>query len=195
MANSDVDTETYKEFTIRICHDDDPTSPRDNDNFGHMVCWHRRYKLGDEQPKEDPQDWHAAQPKGSIILPIIMYEHSGIALSTSRGGQFSDPWDSGQVGYIIATPEQIRANFLVKRITKRTREKAIEVLRSEVDEYSKYLGGETYGYIIEDPEGDQLDSCWGFIGGDYVRQEARAQVDYYASKRERKADIRDGSGL
>lgn len=37
---------------ITIEQDSDPFNPRtDRDNVGTMVCWHRNYKLGDEQPK------------------------------------------------------------------------------------------------------------------------------------------------
>ena len=37
--------------------DDEPLNPRtDWDNFGHMVCWHRQYNLGDEHQFEDSND-------------------------------------------------------------------------------------------------------------------------------------------
>ncbi len=35
-----------------------------------------------------------------IILPLFLYDHSGITMST---GPFSCPWDSGQVGWIYAS--------------------------------------------------------------------------------------------
>lgn len=35
-------------YTVKIRHDLDTESPRrDRDNLGHMVCFHRRYRLGD----------------------------------------------------------------------------------------------------------------------------------------------------
>jgi len=43
---------------IKIQYDENPLSPRkDRDNLGRMVCWHRRYHLGDEQPKATPGDY------------------------------------------------------------------------------------------------------------------------------------------
>lgn len=42
---------------VKIENDDTPNSPRDWDNLGTMVCWHRNYNLGDEQPKESPDDY------------------------------------------------------------------------------------------------------------------------------------------
>ena len=38
-----------QEYRIRIMPDYDPSSPREWDNLGIMICSHRRYNLGDEQ--------------------------------------------------------------------------------------------------------------------------------------------------
>jgi len=38
-----------------------------------------------------------------IILPLFLYDHSGITMST---GPFSCPWDSGQVGWIYASKQK-----------------------------------------------------------------------------------------
>lgn len=39
-----------------------------------------------------------------IILPLFLYDHSGITIST---GPFSCPWDSGQVGWIYAEKKKL----------------------------------------------------------------------------------------
>ncbi len=187
MHDTAVDTLEINGLTVSIYHDQDCSSPRENDNLGTIATWHRRYRLGDVQPAETPDDYIKGLPKGSIVLPVWMYEHSGIALSCGgRSGQFADRWDSGQLGVIWASPEQIRANYLVKRITKKTRQQAIELLTCEIDEYSKYVGGECYGYVVEDATGDQLDSCWGFIGYEYAQQTAREAGEACAKDREDK---------
>jgi len=41
--------------------------------------------------------------KHYIMLPLYLYDHSGITMST---GKFSCPWDSGQVGWIYCTIEK-----------------------------------------------------------------------------------------
>lgn len=161
-----------------IQHDDDPMNPREWDNVGVMACWHKRYTLGDDRkavyahtPSEDwlepwgtrglePHEWLKTVPKGSVILPLYLYDHSGITMST---GPFSCPWDSGQVGWIVATPAAIRKSFMVKRITKKIREKVEAALRAEVATYDLYLTGQCWGYVITDNEGED-DSCWGFLG-------------------------------
>lgn len=150
--------------TLRILQETDPESPREWDNLGTMACWHRRYNLGDVQPKDSPEEWlRENAPEGSEVLPLYLYDHSGITMNTSG---FSCPWDSGQVGWIVATPEKIREGFMVKRITKKVRERVREVLRGEVKVYDQYLRGACWGFVCEDAEGNTTDSCFGFYGDD-----------------------------
>lgn len=159
---------------IKIVSDNDPTSPREWDNLGTMACWHRRYNLGDVQPSESPEEWLKENaPKGSVVLPLYLCDHSGITMST---GAFGCPWDSGQVGVIVVTPDEIRREYGVKRITKKTRERVEACLRKEVEVYDHFLMGNVWGYTIDSvkdcascghaTKGDEDvdDSCWGFYG-------------------------------
>ena len=149
---------------VRIRIDDDPESPRAWSNLGTMICWHRRYKLGDEHRFADPQtfrDWLAANP--SIVLPLFLYDHSGITMNTTG---FHCPWDSGQVGYIYVTLADVRKEYGKRRISGSTRQRAEECLRQEVAAYDDYLTGSVYGFIVEDKDGETVDSCWGFYGLD-----------------------------
>jgi hypothetical protein len=161
---------------VKVIQDDSAESPRTFDNLGVMACWHRRYNLGDVQPKQDAAEWLKENaPKGSVVLPLYLYDHSGITMST---GRFSCPWDSGQVGYIVATPDAIRKNFMKKRITAKMRAQVEEILKSEVKVYDLFITGNVWGYTIESVKdcescgskthGDEDvdDSCWGFFGDD-----------------------------
>ena len=113
-------------------------------------------------------------------------------MSTGREYPFNCPWDSGQVGYIFVTKEAVRKEYSCKHITKKTLDKARELLQGEVKEYDLYLTGEVYGYKLfrvnddfdpdsDDPEecGEELDSCWGFLGDEYIKQEIQSQIAYY----------------
>lgn len=174
---------------VKVLHDQDPMSPLEWDNFGVMACWHRRYNLGHVQPKETPEEWLKANaPKGSIVLPLYLYDHSGITIST---GSFGDPWDSGQVGYIVATPAKIRECYMVKRITKATRAKAEALLRAEVKTYDDFLTGNVWGFTIESVKdcescgqkthGDEEvdESCWGFFGDDLEGMKGHVDAKYH----------------
>ena len=48
------------------------------------------------------------------------------------------------------------------------------VAESMITEMNQYLEGDVWGYVIEDEEGEQLDSCWGFYGDDNCEAEARS---------------------
>lgn len=41
----------------------------------------------------------------AVVLPLYLYDHGGITMNT---GGFSDPWDSGQVGFIFVSKEKIK---------------------------------------------------------------------------------------
>lgn len=155
----------YKGLKIRIVNDIDACNPREEwDNLGTMVCFHRRYELGDKNEFNSPEEFKnflKREEKNIVVLPLYLYDHSGITMKTSP---FSCNWDSGQVGCIFVKKEKVREWYGVKTITKKVREKVIEHLNSEVKTYDNYLTGEVYGYIIEDNNGENLYSCYGFYG-------------------------------
>jgi hypothetical protein len=156
------------EYRIRIEQDMDNDSPRDEyENMGTMVCWHSRYQLGDEQPKtRDPSEYREELPEGTITLPLYLMDHSGISMRTSG---FSCPWDSGQVGFIYVTLEDVRKEY--GDDSKESQDKAIKYLEGEVETYDAFIRGRVYGYTLEKlvtceccdhVEPEHVDSCWGF---------------------------------
>lgn len=172
---------------LRIFQDEDCPSPREWDNLGTMVCFHPRYNLGDKHNYRDPDDfWFylAEEISGStywteqmtpkrrekyvrenaIVLPLYLYDHSGL---TMRTYPFSCPWDSGQVGWIYVTKAEVRKEYGVKRVTKKVRDRVIAALKAEVGTYSQWLEGDVYGFVLEDAQGNEIDSCWGFFGTDW----------------------------
>jgi hypothetical protein len=179
-------TKNNGDFTIKIYQDDTPESPREWDNLGIMVCFHKQYILGDQKHGFQTPDDLAKKIKenGIIALPIYMMDHSGLTISTSTQ-IFSqiDPqkWDWGQLGYIFVTQNSIRENFQVKNITKDIKEKVIEILNQEIETYNQYLNGEVLGFVIEDSEGNHLESCCGFYGVDICLQEANSLVKHIAN--------------
>lgn len=176
--------ETFKveNVTVQLFPDHDPKSPREWDNVGVMACWHRRYTLGDVQPKEEPaawmEEWRRQNPRG-IALPLYLYDHGGITMSV---GAFACPWDSGQVGWIVCTAERGRQEW-----GRRWRAKAEACLRGEVSTYAQYLEGDVWGFVVTGPGGAE-DSCWGFFGLDECREEATSVArSMLADKREEAA--------
>jgi hypothetical protein len=168
FEESVVHEETYKGYTIKLIHDHDPESPRNWDNVGKMVCWHRRYNLGDEQPKCSPEEYMENLAsnddelrKKFIILPLHLYEHGGITMST---GAFSCPWDSGQVGFIYCTLEQALKEW--GGTDEEARSKATAYMESEVKTYDMYLKGDVVGWSVEDPNEEEIGAVWGYYPDD-----------------------------
>lgn len=178
----------YKGHEIQILFDNDSESPRDWDNIGTMVCFHNRYSLGDKHDlsKEMFNGWEELrrhlikEERAVVILPLYLYDHSGITMNTTG---FSCPWDSGQVGYIYATREDILKNVSCggKRLTKALKDKAKEILEAEVKTYNQYLTGDVYGFIV-DKDTDYEDSCWGFYGIEDLKKEVEHSVDIFESE-------------
>jgi len=199
MYDTMTEIETIKgKYAIgKIYYDSDAENPREWENLGTIACWHRKYILGDIQPKESPEEY-LKTIKDDIILPLYLYDHSGIIMNTTG---FSYPWDSGQVGYIHISKEILKKKFNWKTITKKRKERVYKILEQEVYKYNQFLIGDTYGYIIEYDEdygenygenygedygerynevlektSGEIDSCWGFYGLEYVREELRRKI-------------------
>jgi len=177
-------TEEYRDgrFRIEIFFDETPENPRNWCNVGKMVCFHRRYNIGDDHDlnESDFDGWDEVEQylieaeDAWVILPLFMYDHGGI---TIRTGPFSCSWDSGQVGFIYATKEAAVKAFGEDVTEERVREH----LEQEVEIYDMYVRGETYGYVVIDTYTEkEVDSCWGFIGEEWMLAEAKRAADYYA---------------
>lgn len=214
-------------YTLQILHDEDAPNPReDRDNFGTMVCFHRRYNLGDKHDFDEPSDFlislleeklgdigtaeekyeqlaneidsaafknrpgsHRKAVDDNIlnflsdsyaVLPLYLYDHSGITINTTG---FSCPWDSGQIGWIYASNDKIKKEY--GEVMPETIQKAISLMMAEVKEFDCYLTGQCYGFqFFED--GKETDSCWGFLGdledvkeqiADYLPDECKGMTD------------------
>jgi len=164
---------------LRILRDDNSEDPREWDQLGKMVCFHSRFNLGDKHEfnSEDFHSWDEMKTQiekehdVAVILPLYLYNHSGITMKTTP---FSCPWDSGQVGWIYADKKSIRQNYGVLKVTKKTIERVKKCLLAEVDEYDHYITGEVYGFSIvekdkDGEEGELIESCWGFYGSNWKK--------------------------
>lgn len=150
-------------MTVRIFRDPDPGSPDgfDNDDV-FLVGFHRDFHVVRDGLKyaDDIRGWS----RDYHVFALNAYIHGGVRLSL---GGFGDPWDSGQVGYV-----------LVKRLhCFKNKEKAREVADGLVSEWNQYLDGDVYGYTIseacDDGNEHEVDSLWGIYGEDVAETEAR----------------------
>jgi hypothetical protein len=187
------ETIEYRGGEIEILYDKTPMSPREWDNLGHMICWHRRYHIGDDHSFQNPLDLMESisgldresslkdtifqkAHENAVILPIYIYDHSGITIKTTP---FQCRWDSGFLGYIYATKEDIRENWGIKRVTQKYLDWAKKILEGEVQVTDEYIRGDVYGFNAYYKDAD--DSCWGFYGDEGKQEainEAKSFIDY-----------------
>lgn len=174
-----IETIEYKGCTIAIHQDEMVESPREWDNLGKMCCFHSRYDLGDKHNLTVEEVKGIVEQKDIVSLPLYLYDHSGITISTTP---FSCPWDSGQVGFIYVDHEAIKKEYKVKRVTEIIIGKVVEILEAEVNTYNDYLTGDVYGYMTFD-KNVEIDCCFGFYGhfdGETdIMEEAKHSIDYH----------------
>lgn len=99
--------------------------------------------------------------KHDIIADMITrYEHGGVSYSL---GAWTG-WDYSICGFVWATKEEIRKEYNTKRITKKVKEKAFDLLRAQLRDYTSYANGEVYRAEVYDENGEIIDCCSGFYG-------------------------------
>jgi len=170
-----------KKFELKIEQDTDPMNPRtDWDNLGTMVCFHKRYDLGDKTDyrSNDYDSWEELKEgiiknEGEVvILPLYLYDHSGITISTSP---FDCNWDSGQIGFIFVSKYKMKKEGIDET-------KVEEYLKGEVETYDQYLTGEVYCYEVYEIEtcdkGHEhktlVESCGGYFGEEECKSEGQS---------------------
>jgi hypothetical protein len=167
-----IKEERIGNYILRLYYDENPIDPREDYNLSKMVCFHKRYSLGDDHDfkSDDFDSWdemekHITGTEDPLIIkPLYLYDHGGITISTSP---FGDRWDSGQVGFVYVCKQDVRDSFSIKRCGQPMKERVDVLLEGEVDTYDKYLQGQVYGYEIgkvsEDGHEEGLERCGGYF--------------------------------
>jgi hypothetical protein len=173
-----------KKYELKIVQDTDPESPRTWDNLGTMVCFHKRYELGDKTDyrTEDYDSWDELKEgiiknEGEVvILPLYLYDHSGITISTSP---FGCNFDSGRIGFIFVSKYKIKKEGIDET-------KVEEYLKGEVSTYDQYLTGDVWGYQVYEIETcdkghehkNEVESCYGIYGHDECEKEGQSMLEH-----------------
>lgn len=191
MYYSDEPVE-YKGYTIKFRLDEDAEDPRVNmSSLGHMICFHPRYTLGDKHNMSKEELLEMVMRSDVLSLPLVIYDHSGLGMSTGRNSYpYNCPWDSSHVGYIYVTKEELRKEYGVKNVTRKITDLAYKILHAEVELYHSWLSGDVWGWEVEDGQGNEVDSCWGYYGWDdnieYMIEMGKEAVDWRIEQQEKK---------
>lgn len=203
-----VEEQKYKGFTIQIHQDEFAENPRKmGEHLGTMVCFHNRYTLSDEnhgfygpqdlinflnygenyyditeflEDHEEIIDIKVDEKYLPFYLPLYLYDHSGITMKT---GPFYCPWDSGQVGFIFIEQDKAREEW---GDIPDLEEKAKACMEAEIEEFDNFITDNVFGFVTENENGDEIDSCWGFCGDPEksgLLEEAKSTINYYIEKK------------
>lgn len=255
MIQNEYLSEEYRGYNINWFYDECPDSPRNWDNVAKIICWHRRYNLGDKHnysdvesflstliekyashdklkeyllskkgnvwleyiehtPEEqesygckarvalgigenfDGDYWECSGPEEKdemidcavdqspleyftsddveelledelVMCPVSLYDHSGLNIYI---GSPQCRWDSGYVGFIYQTKQDTLHN-LSDATEDNWKDIAMKHMEAEMETYNYYVSGQVYGYVIEDEEGDEIDSCWGYFGDEDAKSQ------------------------
>jgi hypothetical protein len=170
-------TSTTHPFQVTFYYDTYPEAPELDINISYNKS--ARTRLG-TTPLSAEQDAAVADGvlKGTIIgIPVWAYVHSGATIRAAYSNPFNCPWDSGRSGWAYLTVAEWRQVFNVKRMSKRLRARALEIIERDVAEYDHYLTGNCYGWVMRDTRTNEtVDSCWGYYGESQLHLDARSAL-------------------
>lgn len=176
--NAIFKSETGEEFTIEKTFDEFAENPRlDFDHFSHFFTFERQ---SDAHHYISTADWayengfslgnnpndliSSMERKGFVALPVWRYEHSVVAYRAAMNNLFHCPWDSGMVGIIYASKDEIRKEYKVNRVSSKLIGQVLSLFCSEVESFSSYANGDVYLFSMIDNEGNLVES----VGGVYL---------------------------
>jgi len=177
-------------LTVRIIQDEDAQNPEEGDTPVYLAHFHRSFEFcGDDLPfssfdqansfffgegyEEERKEW--------AIFMLDSYIHSGVHLTLTgslEAARLPDRgWDVSQCGAILVKKDGAWG------ISEGKEEPDYEkVARVHVEVWNQYLSGDVWGYIVEDSDGNELESCWGFYGHEYCTEEAKSVAAWYKGK-------------
>ena len=164
-------------YTCQVVQDTDPHPPED-DLVKITYASRSRYMLGTQAvTQEQARALNERSISEEIIaLPVWAYVHSGATIRAATDNPFGCPWDSGRSGLAYMEKSAWLKEHGAKRLSPALKVKALDYIRAVVQTYDAYLTGDTWGYTIEDDDGNTVESCWGFYGEQYAEEAAASAL-------------------
>lgn len=154
--------ETIKEggYVGEIHYDESPTNPRENGDYHVAVLTqlsHEFLQPDDYFDRRVIEAWSRFRRNTALIE-----RYARVFLDAIAVHWWDDPRSSSRIfGYI--TREAVETAGITDPLA---------ALNAELNEYAAWCNGEVYGYTVTAPDGEEIDSCWGYYGDDelqYVR--------------------------
>lgn len=98
---------------------------------------------------------------GLILLGFDIYSHSGVCLINIQVIDTKQKTDALREnmeqfsGFLFVTPEQLKEEGNIN---------PVELLKAELTDFDNYLQGLVFGGIVSDPNGEEVESIYGYSG-------------------------------
>ena len=177
----------HRGFKCSVYYDPDPMSPDDWDTLGTIYSGHRKYnpqkhKMEEIIEYDENGNWHV--DKDYLYVLIYYYDHGGLRLWSSMEPQRCG-WDEGLFGLMAVHKDKAAMEFGYMS-NPENYERAMRCLEAEVGAWDVYVRGEVYGYVIEDENEAEINSCWGFYcEPEEVMKDVISIADRNADRREK----------
>lgn len=164
-----TDGNTCSVYYDQDCGND---NPREWCNLGRIIvpenC--RYLNSEDELPgltwDDKDADLQYLRENYAYVFPLYVLDHSAVAFSTGFINSPWGRWDCGQIGWIV-----INENDPKQYSEKIDEKRALELIEGELETLTQWANGEVYGYILTDPDGNELYSCWGYYSIEDIKAE------------------------
>ena len=168
-------------LTMRLEQDQDAQSPQEDSDLGlFIIANHRDFNVpapGNERVDSDPDVEKSPFTETHWIFPLEAYIHSGVVLAFGREGNFPDrQWDVSQVGWVFAAKNEWRLSASARKAAA-----------NYIETWNQYLSSDVWGYVIEDEDGNTVESCWGFYGAKYAKEEGESALKHAQAAAEEEA--------
>lgn len=176
-------------YTVRVVYDTVPVNPREEFDTPFTILYDRdsRYYLGDKAVDAEVVQ-EIVNSNDYIYMSVYAYIHSGTSLSTGMGCPDNDDIFRGMhSGIIYISKEDIRKNWNVKRISKKLLKDIYKYMEMEVKEFSQYLNGEIYMFVVEDEYGHLVETCGNFYDAEIAMTEGKSTAEWVIKDDERQA--------
>lgn len=157
-------------YTLDIWTDVSPENPREGFNYGKIIIRSEKFNLNETDFSLD-KDFRRLRiiskrknDSDYIVFPIYAYIRNTISLYLSRP-KGSDMFDTPIIGFVIVDKRDFKKRFgLFKNESNIiVNEMAAREIKKEIDDFTKYLNGDVYGYTLK-LNGEVIDHCGGFYG-------------------------------
>jgi len=203
----ETEREVYKGFTLRIVQDEGPEEPDWGEDEVFLTCNQRNYRFGrDIKDVPDPESflewgegkwgeygsdiptapsdgeseaydlyeaWQEEHAKGYTVWPFWCGNVHGPGSFTISIMDLDDTRRRDPDGWVFVKAPDSPLDALAHP------ERDVVLIRDSLTEsYEQWANGDVWGYIVENADGEELESCWGYYGTESAVAEGKATADH-----------------